>query len=104
VEIKIKEKINFLRKLADWSEKNAEELSVQENLLLTSEHLEILILAREFYAEYGFSPSMRPLIKTIGIKLSTDKAHSIYLMRLFPKSPAKIIAKLAGLPKPRNCL
>jgi tRNA 2-thiouridine synthesizing protein E len=62
--------------------------------VLTPEHVEILILAREFYAKYGFSPSMRPLIKTIAMNLSIDKAHSIYLMKLFPQSPAKIVAKL----------
>jgi tRNA 2-thiouridine synthesizing protein E len=72
--------------------------------LLTPEHVEILLLARKFYAEYGFSPSMRPLIKIIGMNLSADKAHSIYLMKLFPQSPAKVVAKLAGLPKPKNCL
>lgn len=72
--------------------------------MLTPEHVEILILARKFYAEYGFSPSMRPLIKIIGMNLSADKAHSIYLMKLFPQSPAKVVAKLAGLPKPKNCL
>ena len=44
MEIKIKEKINFLRKLADWSEKNAEELSVQENLLSTNREVSQLPL------------------------------------------------------------
>tara|TARA_B110000971_G_C19808998_1_gene407912 strand:- start:140 stop:283 length:144 start_codon:yes stop_codon:yes gene_type:complete len=47
---------------------------------------------------------MRPLIKTIAAALDISKARSIYLMQLFPPNPAKIAAKIAGLPKPKNCL
>jgi tRNA 2-thiouridine synthesizing protein E len=33
-----------------------------------------------------------------------DKGRSAYLMRLFHGSPAKTAAKIAGLPRPDNCL
>jgi tRNA 2-thiouridine synthesizing protein E len=33
-----------------------------------------------------------------------EKGRSIYLLRLFPGSPAKLVAKYAGLPKPKNCI
>lgn len=61
-------------------------------------------MARQFYDEYGFSPSMRPLCKFIANQLDLKKGRSIYLLKLFPGSSAKSIAMLAGLPKPKNCL
>jgi tRNA 2-thiouridine synthesizing protein E len=47
---------------------------------------------------------MRPLSKYIKQELGADKAGSIYLLTLFPGSPAKLAAKIAGLPRPENCL
>jgi tRNA 2-thiouridine synthesizing protein E len=47
---------------------------------------------------------MRIFVKTIGEQLGKEKGSSIYLMRLFPGSPAKIAGKIAGLPKPTNCI
>ncbi|MFT7267763.1 MAG: tRNA 2-thiouridine synthesizing protein E [Porticoccus sp.] len=104
MECAIEKDVNLLSSLAAWSEKTAGQFAVEENIRLTEQHIEILYLARQFYADYGFSPSMRPLVKLIAINLDASKARSIYLMQLFPPSPAKIVARLAGLPKPKNCL
>ena len=93
-----------MNNLAAWSETTARQLAIEENIELTDEHLEILQIARQFYADYGFSPSMRPLIKSVANQLDISKARSIYLMQLFPPSPPRIAAKIAGLPKPKNCL
>lgn len=95
---------NYLDKLPAWSEDTARQLAAENNLELTEAHLEILQVARRFYGDYGFSPSMRPLIRYIADHLELNKARSIYLMQLFPPSPAKSVALLAGLPKPKNCL
>ena len=95
---------NYLDNLAAWSETIARQLAIEENIELTDKHLEILYVARQFYADYGFSPSMRPLIKSVAAQLDISKGRSIYLMQLFPPSPARITAKIAGLPKPKNCL
>ena len=95
---------NHLKNLAAWSEITARQFAIEEKIELTEEHFEVLLVARQFYDDYGFSPSMRPLIKSIAIHLDISKARSIYLMQLFPPSPAKITAKIAGLPKPKNCL
>jgi len=43
-------------------------------------------------------------VKFCRLKLGADKGRSIYLMSLFPGSPAKLGSKIAGLPKPDNCL
>ena len=61
-------------------------------------------VVRAFYQRYEMAPAMRPLVKATKNALGEEKGRSIYLMQLFPGSPAKRIARLAGLPKPTNCL
>ncbi|MFO5992212.1 TusE/DsrC/DsvC family sulfur relay protein, partial [Pseudomonas aeruginosa] len=46
----------------------------------------------------------RPLIKYVAQRLGPDKGNSLHLNHLFKGAPAKLGAKLAGLPKPSNCL
>ena len=94
----------FLRELSDWSPEVAEQIATQEQLELTAAHWEVIDLLREYYQEFDDSPAMRPLVKYCALKLGKDKGKSIYLMSLFPGSPAKIGSKIAGLPKPDNCL
>ncbi len=94
----------FLRQLSDWNDEVALQIARAEALELTPAHWEILHLLRAYYLEYDSSPAMRPLVKYCAIKLGPDKGKSIYLMSLFPGSPAKIGSKIAGLPKPDNCL
>ncbi|GGK82129.1 TusE/DsrC/DsvC family sulfur relay protein [Amphritea balenae] len=94
----------YLRKLTDWQPVVAEHLARQEGIELSEAHWEILNLLRDFYQEYEMSPAMRPLVKAVAAKLGPDKGKSIYLMSLFPGSPPKLASKIAGLPKPTNCL
>ncbi len=94
----------YLRNLDDWSRPVAEDLAASEGLTLTNEHWEIIDILRNFYAEYQVSPAMRILVKQIRESLGADKGSSMYLMTLFPGSPAKLASKIAGLPKPTNCL
>jgi tRNA 2-thiouridine synthesizing protein E len=94
----------FLQQLEDWTPDIAEVIARRENISLTAEHWEIIYLIRAFYQEFDLSPSMRPLVKYVGNHLGAEKGKSIYLMQLFPPSPAKLVAKIAGLPKPANCL
>lgn len=94
----------FLQDLNSWTPEIAEQIASQENISLTPEHWEIIHLIRKFYHQFDLSPAMRPLVKFAGKELGESKGKSIYLMQLFPPSPAKIAAKIAGLPKPANCL
>lgn len=98
------DKDGFLVELSDWSQATAEALAAREELQLSAEHWEILELLRAFYAEFQLSPATRPLIKYVALKLGPDKGNSLHLNRLFKGTPAKLAAKLAGLPKPTNCL
>jgi TusE/DsrC/DsvC family sulfur relay protein len=94
----------YLLHLNDWSEAFASYLAHEENIELTDAHWEIIQVVRDFYHTYELSPAMRPLVKAVKTALGEGKGKSIYLMKLFPESPAKQSAKLAGLPKPTNCL
>ncbi|MGL6162098.1 TusE/DsrC/DsvC family sulfur relay protein [Microbulbifer sp.] len=98
------DKEGFLRNLDDWSPAAAEQLARAEGIELTGDHWQVIRLLQEFYREFELSPAMRPLVKYVGQHLGADKGRSIYLMQLFPPSPAKVASKIAGLPKPTNCL
>jgi tRNA 2-thiouridine synthesizing protein E len=98
------DKEGFLRNLGDWTPQVASEIAATEKIALTPAHWEVLYLLRAYYLEYDSSPAMRPLVKYCAIKLGPEKGKSVYLMSLFPGSPARIGSKIAGLPKPDNCL
>lgn len=98
------DKDGYLEDLHDWSSAVAEALAQEENLVLTPDHWEVLELLRSFYAEFQLSPATRPLVKYTALKLGAEKGNSLHLNRLFNGTPAKLAAKLAGLPKPTNCL
>jgi len=98
------DKDGYLVDLSDWSTDVANALAALESLELTPEHWEILELLRGFYDEFQLSPATRPLIKYTALKLGPDKGNSLHLNRLFNGTPAKLAAKLAGLPRPTNCL
>jgi tRNA 2-thiouridine synthesizing protein E len=94
----------YLLNLSDWSPRAAQALAIQESIELTPAHWEIIELLQAFYREFQLSPAMRPLVKWTAQKLGPEKGRSIYLMSLFPPSPARVAAKIAGLPRPANCL
>lgn len=98
------DKEGFLRDLSAWTPAVAEEIAAREGIELTAAHWEIIGLLREFYRRFEASPANRALVKFTARELGPEKGRSIYLMSLFPGSPAKLGSKIAGLPKPDNCL
>lgn len=89
---------------SDWSPTVAATLAQQHDIALGPDHWRILDALRQFHAETGVSPSMRPLVRLLRDHVDNDLASSIALLRLFPGSPAALAAKLAGLPRPDKCL
>lgn len=98
------DKEGYLLSLTDWNHSVAIAIARTENIELTKNHWEIIDLLREFYNEFEISPAMRALVKRAEQKLGAEKGRSIYLLQLFPPSAAKIASKIAGLPRPTNCL
>lgn len=99
-----RDKEGYLLDLDAWNAQVAEALAREEGIELRAEHWVLIELIREFYANYQVSPAMRVLVKHTRERLGEDKGNSLYLLELFPGSPARVLAKVAGLPRPTNCL
>lgn len=101
-----RDKDGYLKSLADWDEEVAAALAEAEGIVLTAEHRAVIKVIRDFYGEYRISPATRVLVKAVARALGDDKGTSACLMQLFPsrQSPALVIARIAGLPRPTNCL
>jgi len=87
----------YLANRDDWSEDLAKELAAKMGIELGDEHWQVLKTARAIESESGASPGLRKISKR-----SETPIKSIY--KLFPDGPAKLIAKIAGIPKPKSCL
>ena len=87
-----------------WTVDIASHIASLEGIEMTQERWQVVNFVREFYITYDTSPAMRALVKAMQNEYGPEKGNSRYLYRLFPKGPAKIATKLAGLPKPAKCL
>ena len=94
----------FLIQAEEWSDDIARAFATQEGITLTEAHWEVLSLLRQYFAAFGDSPANRALVNYTKQRRGADKGNSLYLMRLFPGSPARVGSRIAGLPKPKNCL
>ena len=94
----------FLSDTDNWSDDIAHAFAAQEGIALTDAHWEVLSLLRDYFAAFGDSPANRALVNYTKQQLGADKGNSLYLMGLFPGSPARVGSRIAGLPKPKNCL
>ena len=81
-----------------WSEGMAPELARREGIdELTGRRWQVIRFMRAEYLAKGEGPTVRVLGKTSGVSIKE-------LYQLFPNGPAKIAAKMAGIPKPRGCI
>lgn len=81
-----------------WSEEIAPEIARENGISeLTDRHWQVIRFMRTAYLENGAAPSIRTLGKASGVPIKE-------LYQLFPKGPAKLAAKIAGIPKPRGCI
>lgn len=94
----------YLANMNEWNDDVVQAFAEQENITLSDAHWEVIRFVRDYYQEYGTSPAIRLLVKAVGASLGADKGNSRYLYRLFPKGPAKQATRLAGIPKPVNCI
>ena len=88
----------FFTDADQWTEAMAPELARGEGIdELTEDHWRVIRFMRTEYFAKGTGPTVRILGKTSGVSVKE-------LYQLFPKGPAKIAAKIAGIPKPRGCI
>ena len=94
----------YLVDLEQWSDTVADELARMEGIQLGQRHWAVITILRDFYRRTGVSPAMRPFVKLAREELGIEWGSSMALMKLFPGNPAKVAAKIAGLPRPSNCI
>jgi TusE/DsrC/DsvC family sulfur relay protein len=88
----------FLLDPAQWNESVAHEIAHLSGIdPLTDRHWQVIEFMRTTYLDTGTAPSIRTLGKASGVPVKE-------LYALFPKGPAKLAAKIAGIPKPRGCI
>ncbi len=88
----------FLAEPAQWSREIGSEIAAQNGIAeLTDRHWQVIDYMRKTYLEAGAAPSIRTLGKASGVPIKE-------LYQLFPKGPAKLAAKIGGIPKPRGCI
>lgn len=87
-----------------WSPHVAEQLAIDEEIELTEAHWTLITLVRTYFVEFEHAPAMRPLVNWVKQHRGPEEGNSRFLHQLFPVSPAKQLARIAGLPKPTKCL
>lgn len=87
-----------------WNAEVAQRLADTLELKLTPWHFEILQAVRQFYQQFGHSPATRPLIKFLMKTVSTDINNALLQEKFNTGLVARHLSRLAGVPKPANCL
>ena len=88
----------FLQQPEQWTEEIGAEIAREAGIApLTDRHWAVIRFMRARYLATGQAPSIRTLGKESGV---TTKE----LYQLFPKGPAKLAAKIGGIPKPHGCI
>ena len=81
-----------------WTREMADEMARADDIeTLTPAHWQVIDFMRKEYFDKGTGPTVRMLGKTSGVSVK-----ELYL--LFPKGPAKMAARIAGIPKPKGCI
>lgn len=88
-----------------WTPQVAQQLADNLNITLTDVHHAILATVRQFYATYHHPPATRALIKYLQQQLPKQGISNQSLQQLFNTGlVARHVNRIAGLPKPPNCL
>lgn len=88
----------YMTNPVEWSKEIAVEIAKEEGVAeLTAAHWTVIDFCRESAKDSGKAPTLRTI--TTGANVSTKD-----LFALFPKGPAKKVARISGLGKPEGCV
>ena len=88
----------FLLNPQDWNKDLAVEIAQSEGITeLTEDHWKVIEFCRSKAEASGAAPTLRQITKGAGVPTKM-------LFSLFPKGPAKKVAKISGLGKPEGCV
>ena len=87
----------FIQKPEQWTDEIGTEIAAGLGITLTDRHWQVVRFMRDRFLATGTAPSIRTLGKESGVPIKE-------LYQLFPKGPAKLAAKIGGIPKPHGCI
>lgn len=88
----------FMTDPNQWTPEIAEMMAAEEGIApLNARHWQVINWVRQEAASSGEFPSLRAISKRSGVDTKE-------LYELFPKGPARKIARCAGYPKPKGCI
>ncbi len=88
----------YMTNPSQWNKDIAVELAKEEGIAeLTPAHWKVIEFCRQSAVSSGKAPTLRTITTNSGVSTKD-------LFALFPKGPAKKVAKIAGLGKPEGCV
>ena len=88
----------FMTDPNEWTPEIAEVLAQEEGIdPLTDRQWVVINFVRDEFQKSGQPPTLRAISKKSGVGTKE-------LYELFPKGPAKKVARIAGLGKPKGCI
>ncbi len=94
----------FMTHREDWTDEVAEALAEKEGIKLSDDHWEVIFYLRKHYKDFLISPNVKILVKHLQEEHGEEKMNTKHLYNIFPKGPSFQGCKIAGLPKPTNCI
>ncbi len=87
----------FMTEYDEWSKEVGEQLAAQIGIEMTDDHWKVIDFLRSDFVDKGETATLRRVSTVGGVPTKQ-------LFQLFPKKPAKKMAYIAGLPKPKGCI
>ena len=87
----------YLVESTNWTREMGEAIAAELGVKLEPASWKVIDFARADFRETGQTPGLRRITARTGVDTKA-------LYALFPKAPARTIAKIAGIPKPAGCL
>ncbi len=104
------DKDGYLLHMETWCKAVADAMAKDDGIVLTSTHWLIIQALRKFYVNTQVAPIMRVFVRLVSKELGPEIGNSLTLQHLFSSkhephaSPARVACRIAGLPRPTNCL
>jgi tRNA 2-thiouridine synthesizing protein E len=88
----------FMTNPAEWTKEIAQALAIEEGVgELTPTHWKVIEFCRQDAGASGKAPTLRRITTAAGVPTKE-------MFALFPKGPAKKVARISGLGKPEGCV
>jgi TusE/DsrC/DsvC family sulfur relay protein len=87
----------YLANANEWTKEMGEVIAAELGVALTPASWKVIDFVRADFKEMSQTPGLRRITARTGV--GTKEIYA-----LFPKGPVKLIAHIAGTPKPKSCL